>query len=98
MTGVQTCALPISLPFSGVVPEEREQLPEGLSYRQQESHLCHKMKLASVSPPGQDRGGWRHEEPPACSSTQAYPGKHAPSSGLLPSASPKEIQALTVTF
>ncbi|XP_067083955.1 calcineurin-binding protein cabin-1 [Osmerus mordax] len=59
--------------------EERDQLPEGLSYRQQESHLCHKMKLASVSP-GQDGGAWRHQEPPACSSSQPYPGQHAPSS------------------
>ncbi|KAJ0068038.1 hypothetical protein NL108_015078 [Boleophthalmus pectinirostris] len=33
--------------------EEREEHSEGLAYRQQESHLCQQMKLASVSP-GQD--------------------------------------------
>ncbi|XP_066546101.1 calcineurin-binding protein cabin-1 isoform X3 [Amia ocellicauda] len=33
---------------------------EGLGYRQQESHLCQQMKMASVSP-GQDPAGWHSE-------------------------------------
>uniref|UniRef100_A0A8C7DD68 Calcineurin-binding protein cabin-1 n=1 Tax=Oncorhynchus kisutch TaxID=8019 RepID=A0A8C7DD68_ONCKI len=46
--------------------EEREEPPEGLSYRQQESHLCQQMKLATVSP-GQEAAGWYHDEPASCS-------------------------------
>ncbi|CDQ90552.1 unnamed protein product [Oncorhynchus mykiss] len=49
--------------------EEREEPPEGLSYRQQESHLCQQMKLATVSP-GQEAAGWYHDEPASCSATQ----------------------------
>ncbi|KAL0979452.1 hypothetical protein UPYG_G00185250 [Umbra pygmaea] len=49
--------------------EERENQPGGLSYRQQESHLCQQMKLATMSP-GQEAATWHHEEPASCSATQ----------------------------
>ncbi|XP_036791721.1 calcineurin-binding protein cabin-1-like isoform X4 [Oncorhynchus mykiss] len=49
--------------------DELEEPAEGLSYRQQESHLCQQMKLATVSP-GQEAAGWPHDEPASCSTTQ----------------------------
>lgn len=54
--------------------EEREEHVEGLAYRQQESHLCQQMKLASVSP-GQNTSApttaaWFSEETPTCSTAQ----------------------------
>ncbi|XP_042187520.1 calcineurin-binding protein cabin-1 isoform X4 [Oncorhynchus tshawytscha] len=52
-----------------VSPDELEEPAEGLSYRQQESHLCQQMKLATVSP-GQEAAGWPHDEPASCSTTQ----------------------------
>uniref|UniRef100_A0A8C7TX40 Calcineurin-binding protein cabin-1 n=1 Tax=Oncorhynchus mykiss TaxID=8022 RepID=A0A8C7TX40_ONCMY len=53
----------------------RHEPPEGLSYRQQESHLCQQMKLATVSP-GQEAAGWYHDEPASCSATQPCSGKN----------------------
>ncbi|XP_031685985.1 calcineurin-binding protein cabin-1-like isoform X3 [Oncorhynchus kisutch] len=49
--------------------DELEEPAEGLSYKQQESHLCQQMKLATVSP-GQEAAGWPHDEPASCSTTQ----------------------------
>uniref|UniRef100_UPI0037E77329 calcineurin-binding protein cabin-1 n=1 Tax=Semicossyphus pulcher TaxID=241346 RepID=UPI0037E77329 len=53
--------------------EEREEPAEGLSYRQQESHLCQQMKLATVSQ-GQESAaasaGWFQEETATCSTAQ----------------------------
>ncbi|CAL9708600.1 unnamed protein product [Knipowitschia caucasica] len=54
--------------------EVREEHSEGLGYRQQESHLCQQMKLASVSP-GQNFAAptttaWFSEETPTCSTAQ----------------------------
>ncbi|KAM6954444.1 calcineurin-binding protein cabin-1 [Aplochiton taeniatus] len=50
--------------------EDGEEPPEGLSYRQQESHLCQQMKLATMSP-GQEAQGWQQPEPTAtCSGAQ----------------------------
>uniref|UniRef100_A0A8C4HPE7 Calcineurin-binding protein cabin-1 n=1 Tax=Dicentrarchus labrax TaxID=13489 RepID=A0A8C4HPE7_DICLA len=47
--------------------EEREEPSEGLSYRQQESHLCQQMKLATVSQGQESAAGWFQEEPATCS-------------------------------
>ncbi|RVE68552.1 hypothetical protein OJAV_G00092750 [Oryzias javanicus] len=55
--------------------EEREDPTEGLLYRQQESHLCQQMKLASVSPGQQPAASWLQEETATCSTTQPCPDK-----------------------
>lgn len=50
-----------------VSAEDREEpVTEGLLYRQQESHLCQQMKMATVSqiPSTQE---WAAHEPPSCS-------------------------------
>nr|XP_046242643.1 calcineurin-binding protein cabin-1 isoform X5 [Scatophagus argus] len=64
--------------------EEQEEPSEGLLYRQQESHLCQQMKLASVSQ-GQESAaaaaaaasaaaaGWFQEETATCSTAQPCP-------------------------
>ncbi|XP_018524688.1 calcineurin-binding protein cabin-1 isoform X3 [Lates calcarifer] len=54
--------------------EEREEPSEGLLYRQQESHLCQQMKLATVSQ-GQESAaaGWFPEETATCSTAQPCP-------------------------
>ncbi|XP_035021663.1 calcineurin-binding protein cabin-1 isoform X2 [Hippoglossus stenolepis] len=53
--------------------DEREESCEGLAYRQQESHLCQQMKLATVSQ-GQDSAvGWFQEETATCSTAQPCP-------------------------
>ncbi|XP_056890296.1 calcineurin-binding protein cabin-1 isoform X5 [Takifugu flavidus] len=54
---------------------EQEEPLEGVSYRQQESHLCQQMKLASVSQGGQESAaaGWFQEEPASCSTAQPGP-------------------------
>ncbi|XP_041793310.1 calcineurin-binding protein cabin-1 isoform X5 [Chelmon rostratus] len=52
--------------------EEREEPSEGLSYRQQESHLCQQMKLASVSQ-AESAAGWFQEETATCSTAQPCP-------------------------
>ncbi|XP_072561879.1 calcineurin-binding protein cabin-1 isoform X2 [Paramormyrops kingsleyae] len=49
--------------------EEREELLEGLGFRQQESRLCQQMKMTTVSP-GQEAPGWLSEEAASCSTTQ----------------------------
>ncbi|XP_028434344.1 calcineurin-binding protein cabin-1 isoform X3 [Perca flavescens] len=53
--------------------EEREEHSEGLSYRQQESHLCHQMKLATVSQGQESAAGWFQEETATCSTAQPCP-------------------------
>uniref|UniRef100_A0A1A8P304 Calcineurin binding protein 1 n=2 Tax=Nothobranchius rachovii TaxID=451742 RepID=A0A1A8P304_9TELE len=53
--------------------EERDEPSEGLLYRQQESHLCQQMKLASVSQGWDPSSGWFQEEPAACSTTHVCP-------------------------
>ncbi|XP_049906410.1 calcineurin-binding protein cabin-1 isoform X4 [Epinephelus moara] len=54
--------------------EERGEEPsEGLSYRQQESHLCQQMKLATVSQGQESAAGWFQEEPATCSTAQPCP-------------------------
>ncbi|XP_032373176.1 calcineurin-binding protein cabin-1 isoform X3 [Etheostoma spectabile] len=53
--------------------EEREEHSEGLSYRQQESHLCHQMKLATVSQGQESAAGWFQEEMATCSTAQPCP-------------------------
>ncbi|XP_072288589.1 calcineurin-binding protein cabin-1 [Eucyclogobius newberryi] len=63
-----------AMAFHSHTAEEREEHSEGLGYRQQESHLCQQMKLASVSP-GQDSAAptaaaWFSEERPTCSTAQ----------------------------
>lgn len=58
-----------------VSPDELEEPAEGLSYRQQESHLCQQMKLATVSP-GQEAAGWHLDEHASCSTTQPCSGKN----------------------
>ncbi|XP_027890617.1 calcineurin-binding protein cabin-1 isoform X2 [Xiphophorus couchianus] len=50
--------------------EEREEPTEGLLYRQQESHLCHQMKLATVSQGQEPSAAWFQEEAATCSTTQ----------------------------
>lgn len=65
--------------FVGVlfVPtEEQEEPSEGLSYRQQESHLCQQMKLATVSQGQESAAGWFQEETATCSTTQPCPGQN----------------------
>ncbi|CAL8327860.1 unnamed protein product [Arctogadus glacialis] len=55
-----------------VSPEEGREPSEGPSYRLQESHLCQRMKMATVSPGLDPVTGWFHEEPaPTCSSGTA---------------------------
>lgn len=63
-----------------VCPGEQEEPSEGVSYRQQESHLCQQMKLASVSPGGQESAAaaWFQEEPASCSAAQPGPGPNLP--------------------
>nr|XP_020446280.1 calcineurin-binding protein cabin-1 isoform X3 [Monopterus albus] len=63
-----TAAMPL-LPHT----EEREEPSEGLSYRQQESHLCQQMKLATVSQGQDSAAGWFQEETATCSTTQPCP-------------------------
>ncbi|XP_074525679.1 calcineurin-binding protein cabin-1 isoform X2 [Halichoeres trimaculatus] len=53
--------------------EEREEPSEGLSYRQQESHLCQQMKLATVSQGQESAAGWFQEETATCSTAQTCP-------------------------
>ncbi|XP_038560591.1 calcineurin-binding protein cabin-1 isoform X2 [Micropterus salmoides] len=53
--------------------EEREEHSEGLSYRQQESHLCQQMKLATVSQVQESAAGWFQEETATCSTAQPCP-------------------------
>ncbi|XP_041642921.1 calcineurin-binding protein cabin-1 isoform X2 [Cheilinus undulatus] len=53
--------------------EEREEPAEGLSYRQQESHLCQQMKLATVSQGQESTAGWFQEETATCSTAQTCP-------------------------
>ncbi|XP_026176657.1 calcineurin-binding protein cabin-1 isoform X3 [Mastacembelus armatus] len=50
--------------------EERDEPLEGLSYRQQESHLCQQMKLATVSQGQESAAAWFQEETATCSTTQ----------------------------
>lgn len=59
---------------------EQEEPSEGGSYRQQESHLCQQMKLASVSQGGLESAAaaWFQEEPASCSATQPGPGQNLP--------------------
>ncbi|XP_061907693.1 calcineurin-binding protein cabin-1 isoform X1 [Entelurus aequoreus] len=49
--------------------EERDEPTEGLLYRQQESHLCQQMKLATVSQVQETAAGWFREETATCSSS-----------------------------
>ncbi|XP_029017692.1 calcineurin-binding protein cabin-1 isoform X2 [Betta splendens] len=53
--------------------EEREEPSEGLSYRQQESHLCQQMKLATVSHGQESTVSWLQEETATCSTAQPCP-------------------------
>ncbi|XP_069562778.1 calcineurin-binding protein cabin-1 isoform X2 [Brachyistius frenatus] len=53
--------------------EERQEATEGLLYRQQESHLCQQMKLATVSQGQETAAGWFQEETATCSTTQPCP-------------------------
>lgn len=64
--------------FFSVHTEEREEPSEGLSYRQQESHLCQQMKLATVSQGKESSAaaGWLQEEPATCSTAQLCPGQN----------------------
>lgn len=60
-----------------LLAEEREEPAEGLLYRQQESHLCQQMKLATVSQQGQESAaGWFQGETATCSTTQPCPGHY----------------------
>nr|XP_057926848.1 calcineurin-binding protein cabin-1 isoform X2 [Doryrhamphus excisus] len=56
--------------------EEREEPTEGLLYRQQESHLCQQMKLATVSQAQETAAGWFREETATCSSSSST--QHCP--------------------
>ncbi|XP_034025725.1 calcineurin-binding protein cabin-1 isoform X2 [Thalassophryne amazonica] len=47
--------------------DEREGPSEGLSYRQQESHLCQQMKFTTVSHGQESASGWFQEELATCS-------------------------------
>ncbi|KAM9858179.1 calcineurin-binding protein cabin-1 [Aulostomus maculatus] len=53
--------------------EEREEPSEGLLYRQQESHLCQQMKLATMSQGQELAAGWFQEETATCSTAPACP-------------------------
>ncbi|XP_031705419.1 calcineurin-binding protein cabin-1 isoform X2 [Anarrhichthys ocellatus] len=53
--------------------DEREDPSEGLAYRQQESHLCQQMKLATVSQGHESAAAWFQEETATCSSAQPCP-------------------------
>ncbi|XP_067377712.1 calcineurin-binding protein cabin-1 isoform X2 [Channa argus] len=69
--------------------EEREEASEGLLYRQQESHLCQQMKLATVSQRQESSAGWFQEETATCSTTQPCPDQQYASNeqSKLPDAS-----------
>lgn len=81
--------------------EEREPHVEGLAYRQQESHLCQQMKLASVSP-GQNpsapttapnTAAWFSEETPTCSTAQVYTDQQYASSDPSKLPDPSRIRS-----
>ncbi|XP_047237196.1 calcineurin-binding protein cabin-1 isoform X3 [Girardinichthys multiradiatus] len=65
-TGGQPAAAMAFLPPA----DEWEEPSEGLLYRQQESHLCQQMKLATVSQGQEPSAGWFQEETATCSTTQ----------------------------
>uniref|UniRef100_A0A8C9VN10 Calcineurin-binding protein cabin-1 n=1 Tax=Scleropages formosus TaxID=113540 RepID=A0A8C9VN10_SCLFO len=52
--------------------DEREELLEGLAYRQQETRLCQQMKMATMSP-GQEAPDWLSEETATCSAPHPSP-------------------------
>ncbi|XP_040051178.2 calcineurin-binding protein cabin-1 isoform X4 [Gasterosteus aculeatus] len=62
--------------------DEREEPSEGLPYRQQESHLCQQMKLATVSQGQQSAvaaaaaAAWFQGETATCSTAQPCPGQN----------------------
>lgn len=66
--------LNLLLVVSSPPTEERGEPSEGLLYRQQESHLCQQMKLATVSQGQEPAAGWFQEETATCSTTQPHPG------------------------
>ncbi|XP_077571354.1 calcineurin-binding protein cabin-1 isoform X2 [Stigmatopora nigra] len=80
-----------ALSFPQQHTDEREEPTEGLLYRQQESHLCHQMKMASVSQAREAAGmaaGSFREETATCSSSsgstqQCTDLQHYASSDLL---------------
>ncbi|XP_034396716.1 calcineurin-binding protein cabin-1 isoform X5 [Cyclopterus lumpus] len=53
--------------------DDREEPSEGLAYRQQESHLCQQMKLATVSQGQESAASWFQEETATCSTAQPCP-------------------------
>uniref|UniRef100_A0A3Q1G2B5 Calcineurin-binding protein cabin-1 n=1 Tax=Acanthochromis polyacanthus TaxID=80966 RepID=A0A3Q1G2B5_9TELE len=73
--------------------EEREEPSEGLLYRQQESHLCQQMKLASVSQGQESTAGWFQEETATCSSTQLCPDQQYASSDQSKLPDPSRIRS-----
>ncbi|CAG5920744.1 unnamed protein product [Menidia menidia] len=75
--------------------EERGEPSEGLLYRQQESHLCQQMKLASVSQSQEPAAGWFQEETATCSTAQPCPDQPQYAGGEPPKlpADPSRIRS-----
>ncbi|XP_042586149.1 calcineurin-binding protein cabin-1 isoform X3 [Cyprinus carpio] len=91
-----------SMAFLPHTEDREEPVTEGLLYRQQESHLCQQMKMATVSqiPSTQE---WAAHEPPSCSthtSTESDESKQADASRIrsrIPPNMPKLVIPSTVT-
>ncbi|XP_062855378.1 calcineurin-binding protein cabin-1 [Trichomycterus rosablanca] len=56
----------VSMAFLSHTEDRESTAPEGLVYRQQESHLCQQMKMATVSQ-SQESQEWSSHEPATCS-------------------------------
>uniref|UniRef100_A0A665U5A3 Calcineurin-binding protein cabin-1 n=1 Tax=Echeneis naucrates TaxID=173247 RepID=A0A665U5A3_ECHNA len=76
--------------------EEREEPSEGLSYRQQESHLCQQMKLASVSQGQESAAGWFQEETATCSTYASIEQSKLPDPSRIRSRVPPNMPKLFI--
>uniref|UniRef100_A0A3B4VMM8 Calcineurin-binding protein cabin-1 n=1 Tax=Seriola dumerili TaxID=41447 RepID=A0A3B4VMM8_SERDU len=76
--------------------EEREEPSEGLSYRQQESHLCQQMKLATVSQGQESAAGWFQEETATCSTYASNEQSKLPDPSRIRSRVPPNMPKLFI--
>ncbi|XP_021334181.1 calcineurin-binding protein cabin-1 isoform X2 [Danio rerio] len=99
----KTTSQPIaSMAFLPHTEDREEPVSEGLLYRQQESHLCQQMKMATVSQI-HNTHEWAAHEPPSCSthsSTESEQSKQNDPSRIrsrIPPNMPKLLIPSTVT-
>nr|ADK74348.1 calcineurin binding protein 1 [Danio rerio] len=98
----KTTSQPIaSMAFLPHTEDREEPVSEGLLYRQQESHLCQQMKMATVSQI-HNTHEWAAHEPPSCSthsSTEEQSKQNDPSRirSRIPPNMPKLLIPSTVT-